>query len=130
MQAPFGSLEALHYIYQMVKQIALYFLIATYFAAGINHFWHPKFYTKIVPPYVGDADLVNIAAGIAELILAIMMIFPQTRMLGGFLIVVMLLAFVPAHIYSFKVFPENQWALWLRLAVHPLLIAWAWWVRC
>jgi uncharacterized membrane protein len=114
----------------MIKQIALYLLIALYFAAGVNHFWHPKFYMRIVPPYLGDASLVNIAAGIAEIILAAMMIFPQTRTLGAYLIVTMLVAFIPAHIYNFKVDPNMQTVLWLRLLVgQPLLIVWAWWVR-
>ena len=113
-----------------MKQIALYILIFGYFAAGINHFWHPKFYMRIVPPYLGDASLVNIASGIAELILAGMMIFPQTRVLGAYLIVVMLIAFIPAHIYNFKVDPKLTTLLWIRLIVfQPLLIAWAWWVR-
>jgi uncharacterized membrane protein len=111
----------------MIKQIALYILIAGYFAAGVNHFWHPKFYYKIIPPYAGDEYWVNIAAGIAELILAVMLILPQTRVLSGYLIVVMLLAFIPAHIYFFKVYPDQQLAGWVRLAIHPLLIAWAWW---
>ena len=115
----------------MVKQIALYILIFGYFAAGVNHFWHPKFYYRIIPPYVGDAYWVNIIAGVAEIILAAMMIFPETRVVGGFLIVVMLLAFIPAHIYNFKVDPQLSTLLWIRLIVlQPLLIAWAWWVRC
>ena len=114
-----------------MKQAALYLLIFGYFAAGINHFWHPKFYYRIIPPYVGDAYWVNIIAGVAEIILAAMMIFPETRVVGGFLIVVMLLAFIPAHIYNFKVDPQLSTLLWIRLIVlQPLLIAWAWWVRC
>lgn len=112
-----------------MKQIALYLLIAGYFLAGINHFWHPKFYYKITPPYIGDAYWINIIAGVAEIILAAMMIFPETRMVGGYLIIVMLLAFLPAHIYTFKMLPNMQTLAWVRLVViHPILIAWAWWV--
>lgn len=113
-----------------MKQVALYLLIAGYFLTGINHFWHPKFYYKIIPPYVGDAYWVNIIAGVAEIILAGMMVFPETRVIGSYLIIVMLLAFLPAHIYTFKVLPNMQVLAWVRLVViHPILIAWAWWVR-
>ena len=117
------------YIHRM-KQAALYLLIAVYFLAGVNHFWHPKFYYKMIPPYVGDAYWVNIIAGLAEIILAVMMVFPETRNVGVYLIIVMLLAFIPTHIYWFQVFPDMQLIGWVRLLiVHPILIAWAWWLR-
>ena len=113
-----------------MKQAALYLLIALYFAAGVNHFWHPKFYYRITPPFVGDAYWINIISGIAEIVLAAMMIFPETRAVGGYLIVVMLLAFIPAHIYNFQVDPQMKTLLYIRLIVlQPLLILWAWWVR-
>jgi uncharacterized membrane protein len=114
----------------MIKQIALYTLIVGYLLAGINHFWHPRFYYKIIPPFVGDAYWVNIIAGVSEIILAAMVLYPQTRMVSAYLIIVMLLAFVPAHIYFFRVYPDQHALGWLRLlVVHPILIAWAWWVR-
>ena len=113
-----------------MKQIALYLLIAGYFLAGINHFWHPKFYYRITPPFVGDAYWINVISGVAEIILAGMMIFPETRAVGGYLIVMMLLAFIPAHIYNFQVDPQLKVLLFIRLIVfQPLFIAWAWWVR-
>jgi uncharacterized membrane protein len=114
----------------VIKEIALYLLIGAYFLAGVNHFWHPKFYYKIIPPYLPSHYWINIIAGVAEIILATMMIFPQTREIGSYLIILMLIAFIPAHIYSFKVLPDNQALCWIRLVViHPILIAWAYWVR-
>ena len=113
-----------------MKQAALYLLIAGYFLAGVNHFWHPKFYYRIIPPYIGDEYWVNLAAGVAEIVLALLVIFPETRNLGLYLIIVMLLAFIPAHIYNFKVDPDMKTVLWIRLLIgQPLLIAWAWYVR-
>ena len=83
----------------MIKKISLILLIILYTAAGINHFIHPKGYYSIIPPYLPFPHLINIAAGIAELICAALLTIPATRRVGAYLVVVMLIAFIPAHIY-------------------------------
>jgi uncharacterized membrane protein len=114
----------------MIKDIALYLLIGAYLLAGINHFWHPKFYYKITPKYLPSPYWINIISGVIEIVFAVMMIFEQTRLIGAYCIIAMLIAFIPAHIYFFEVFPEKKAFGWIRLIViQPLLIAWAYWVR-
>ena len=114
-----------------MQQVALYLLIAGYFLAGVNHFWHPKFYYKITPKYLPiDRYWINIIAGIIEIVFAGMMVFQQTRLIGAYLIIAMLVAFIPSHIYFFQVYPNKKAFGWIRLLIiHPILIAWAWWVR-
>jgi len=106
---------------------------AFYLLAGINHFRNPEAYYSIIPDYFSNPYLINISSGIAEMLLAILLLIPQTRKLSCYLIIAMLLFFIPAHIYMLKVgFCINgsclpQWALWLRLLLlQPLLIFWAW----
>ena len=120
-----------------MKKICLYLLILLYFFAGINHFWHPSFYLPIIPPYFSNPVLINYVAGVAEIILAILLIFSTTRKIAAYGIIAMLIAFIPAHIYfiqkgNFKLGNNTMTPIigWIRLIIiHPLLIAWAWWYR-
>ena len=121
----------------MIKKISLVILIVLYAGAGINHFIHPQGYYSIIPPYLGDPSLINILAGIAEIIAGVLLIFPATRKLGAYLVVAMLIAFIPAHIYMIqkggcmgKEICIPLWGAWLRLfPLQFILIAWAWWHR-
>lgn len=120
----------------MKKQVALYAMVVLYALAGINHFRSPDNYLKIIPPYLGDASLLNLLAGIAEILLAVLLLFKATRKLAAMGIILLLIAFIPVHIYMLQTgfcvgtFCAPQWLLWLRLLIlQPLLMAWAWWVR-
>lgn len=50
--------------------------------AGINHFRNPAFYHPIIPPYLGNADLINYVAGIAEILGAALLLFNFSRRLA------------------------------------------------
>ena len=120
----------------MVKKISLFLLILLYVGAGINHFWHPAFYYSIIPPYLPNPYLINIAAGTSEIVLGILLIFSSTRKVAVYLIIAMLIAFIPVHIYMIQkggcmneIVCIPLWKAWLRLALQPLLILWAWWHR-
>ncbi|MEO7263625.1 MAG: MauE/DoxX family redox-associated membrane protein [Ferruginibacter sp.] len=120
----------------MKKKISLYVMIIFYLLAGVNHFRSPANYKAIIPAYLGNASWINIAAGISEILLAILLLFKLTRRLAAFGIILMLLAFIPAHVYMLqdhicigKICPPD-WVLWFRLFVlQPILIMWAWSVR-
>ena len=121
-----------------MKKAALYLLIVFYIFAGINHFWHAHFYYPIMPLYLQTwAYQLNIVAGLAEIVLGLLLIFSVTRFLAAIGIFVMLLAFIPAHIYFIQIgscIPNGlcvpQWVGWARLVIiHPILLAWVWWVR-
>ncbi|MEO7523451.1 MAG: DoxX family protein [Ferruginibacter sp.] len=116
-----------------MKKINLLIMTFFYLAAGINHFYNPGAYYKIIPPFFSNAELVNVCGGIAEIVLGILLIFSQTRKIAAYGIILMLIAFIPTHIYMLQVgfcvnnFCLPQWVLWLRLILlQPLLILWAW----
>ncbi len=117
------------------KKINLYVMALLYGLAGGNHFLNPANYYEIIPPYIGNEILVNNLAGIAELLLAAMLLIPSLRKLACFGIIAMLIAFLPAHIYMIQAncsgsFCLPEWLLWIRLLLlQPLLILWAWWNR-
>lgn len=116
------------------KKISLVLLLLLYMAAGINHFVHPATYIKLIPPYFPGAALINWVSGGAEIIAALLLIKSATRKYGAYLIIFLLVAFIPAHIYMVKTgwcirsgycFPE--WVIWLRLfPIQFLLMYWAW----
>ena len=119
-----------------MKKVALYIQIIFYLLAGINHFWHPRSYHGLIPPYIPYPEILNLFVGVAEILFGLLLWFPETRKWGAYGIIIMLLAFIPAHIYFIKMgccIPElcfPQWVGWLRLVlIQPLLIAWAWWCR-
>ncbi len=105
-----------------------------YLLAGVNHFLSPESYLPIIPDYLPSHDLINILAGIAEIILGIGLLFPKTRKISAWGVVLMLIAFIPSHVYFIQIgscveggICTPEWVGWLRLVViHPLLLAWAW----
>ena len=112
-------------------------LIAFYVVAGINHFLNPKFYLDLIPPYIPFPEFINICSGVLEVLLALGVIFTKTRSLAVIGILVMLLAFIPSHIFFIQIGScvENSlcvepWLAWVRLLViHPLLIVWVWKIK-
>ena len=117
----------------MKKKILLVVMAIFYLLAGINHFRNPEVYYSIIPDYLPWHKLINIAAGIFELMFGFMLFFPSTRKMACYGIILMLIAFIPTHIYmlgtcwTIKGTCMPQWVLWIRLLVlQPLLMYWAW----
>ncbi|MCU0403366.1 MAG: DoxX family protein [Chitinophagaceae bacterium] len=117
------------------RQISLWLMIAFYLAAGINHFRMPEFYYPLTPDYLGYKQLINIISGVAEILLAIGLIIPSTRKISVYGIILMLIAFIPAHVWMiqksdtilFDGIHLPVWIAWVRLVViHPVLLFWAW----
>lgn len=117
----------------MKKQLSLYVMAALYFLAGLNHFRSPQAYESIIPGWMGNSGMLNIMAGIAEIILAILLLFKQTRKWACYGIMLMLVVFIPIHIHmiveglGINGVAMAPWILWVRLLLlQPLLIFWAW----
>jgi uncharacterized membrane protein len=121
---------------KIIKQILFFFLIVFYLFAGYNHFATPSFYLPIIPPYLATwAKEINIISGIAEILLALLLIPKTTRPFAVKGIIIMLIAFIPSHIYfiqkgsftlgSITITPTLSY---IRLLVgQPILILWVWW---
>jgi len=122
--------------YPLFRNILLVVLIIFYLFAGANHFINPSFYLPIIPPYFFNwANEVNILSGLAEILLALLLIPKSTRLKAGMGIIIMLLAFIPSHIYfiqkgEFMIGSVlfNPLKSSIRLFIgQPLLILWAYW---
>lgn len=122
---------------KQVKVGSLRAQVAFYGFAGLNHFINPAFYLPLIPPFFPFPEMINWVSGGTEVLLAIGLGIPITRRWTCYLILAMLVAFIPSHLYFIQVgscIPNGlcvpQWAGWLRLVViHPLLMGWAWWHR-
>ena len=120
---------------QTFKKISLIVLVLFYGAAGINHFYNPVSYDRIIPNYIPYPIQVNLLAGCLELSFALLLIFPLTRRMAAWGIVIMLIAFLPVHVSMIYQAPLKLGNLlvtpllaWARLVIlQPLLVLWAWW---
>lgn len=119
------------------KNIMLYGMVVFYILGGYNHFNNPSFYIPLIPPYLSKwAVELNLMAGFFEIAFGFLLIPKQTRKWAGWGIVLMLLAFIPSHIYfiergifSLGSFTMTPMISWIRLLVfQPLFILWALWV--
>ena len=116
----------------MWKKISLILFATVYGVAGINHLVNPETYLELIPEWLGDRNIINVLAGIVEILVAVLAIFPKTRKISGYLAMAMLIAFVISHVYFIQIghcagdMCLDPWIGWVRLVViHPLLIYWA-----
>ncbi len=118
----------------MIKKVSLWVLIGGYLAAGINHFRNPASYINIIPAYIPYPVIANILSGAAEILLALLLLFPKTRHYAAWGIIAMLIAFLPVHVDMIIKAPMPLGSItvtpllaWLRIFFQPVLIIWAWW---
>ena len=104
---------------------------ATWLAAalgglGVLHLVRPRTYEWLVPPELGPARPWVLGSGLAEVAAAALLAVPGTRRMGGTLAAALLVAFVPAHLHTFRVVegPALTAAAAVRLPLQvPLLRA-------
>lgn len=120
-----------------MTKISLYLQVAFYLFAGANHFINPDFYSGLIPDYLPYHSFINIASGMIEIAFGLGLVFPITKKYTAYGIILMLVAFIPSHIYFIQIGGCIEGGLcttplvaWIRLVVvHPLLILWAWSAR-
>jgi uncharacterized membrane protein len=109
--------------------------LAAFFSfAGTMHFVRPKPYEAITPPPFPKRESVAIS-GVAEVVGGLAVLHPATRRAGRWWLIALLLAVFPANVWM-AVNPEKveglgrtgipRWALWARLPLQPLAMAWVW----
>ena len=93
----------------------------------------PEFYYPLIPDYFENKPLVNLLAGVAEVIVGVGYIFKATMKWSAIATIIMLLLFIPSHTHFIHIGSCSKESLcvhpiiaWGRLLViHPLLILWA-----
>jgi uncharacterized membrane protein len=103
---------------------------------GTMHFIRPRFFEAIVPPAIEARKQEVVAiSGAAEIAGAALVLHPASRRLGRWWLLALLVAVFPANVHM-AVSPEQirgldlrkvpRWALWARLPLQPLTMAWVW----
>ncbi len=113
------------------KRVGLLGLSVFFIVAGVNHFVNPDFYVRIMPAYLpAHLELVYLS-GLFEVLGGIGVLSPRHRSLAGWGLIALLLAVYPANIHMAlhpELFPEmSPVAIYARLPVQLVFIAWAYW---
>jgi uncharacterized membrane protein len=90
--------------------------------SGVLHLVRPRTYEWLVPPELGDARSWVTATGVAEIGTAALLAAPATRRPGGWAAAGLLLAFVPAHLHTFRVVPRTPVPLTIAAVRLPLQV--------
>ena len=106
-----------------------YLMGVLYVLAGMNHFRKPKLYERIIPPYLTAHSTLVMLSGVAEMILGFMIMNKNTQEEAAWGIIIMLIAFIPVHIYMLRnkeaTMKLPKWMLILRLPLQFGLMYWA-----
>ena len=88
--------------------------------SGVLHLVRPRTFEWLVPPELGDARSWVTATGVAELGTAALLGAAGTRRAGGWAAAGLLLAFVPAHLHTFRVVPRKPLPMAIAALRLPL----------
>ncbi len=105
-----------------------------YIGVGLNHFFDPSFFLKIMPPYLPyHLELIYIS-GAFEIIFGIGLLFKKYRFFVCWGLIFLLIAVYPANIYlAFNTEPQQALnispflASWIRLPIQFIFIGIAYW---
>ncbi|MEZ4398537.1 MAG: DoxX family protein [Kofleriaceae bacterium] len=101
--------------------------------AGANHFVSPEPYLGMMPSALPAPLALVYLSGVAEIAGGLGLILPSTRRVAAWGLVALLVAVFPANVnMAINQLPLGTtvvptWALWARLPLQAVFIAWAWW---
>ncbi|MDB5207862.1 MAG: hypothetical protein JWR72_2937 [Flavisolibacter sp.] len=111
------------------KKFFLYGMAMLYVLAGVNHFWHPEGYLRLMPDFLPLHEQLNYLTGILEVLFAILLLFRVTRSTGAWGLIILLILIFPANIQMAVDYTQEGhplvWLAYLRLPLQLILI---WWV--
>ena len=114
-----------------LKIILKYLLCVFFVAAGLNHFINPSPYLKIMPPYLPWHLFLVYLSGFFEVALGLLLLAPAFSRAAAWGLIALLIAVFPANIQMAtnpELYPDiSPLALWLRLPLQAVFIAWAFW---
>jgi len=113
---------------------ALQWLLTVFMvAAGMNHFLSPEPYVAMMPGALPAPWALVYISGVAEIAGGLGLILPATRRAAAWGLIALFVAVLPANInMAVNELPLGTmhvptWALWARLPLQLVLIAWAYW---
>ena len=114
-----------------IKTLSIIIMTLFYIMAGTNHFINQDWYVRIVPPILPFKTVIVYISGILEIILGTLLIFPKTRFIAGWGLILLLVAVYPANIYvaltNGEVMDTTPLIAWGRLPFQFVFIGLAYW---
>ncbi len=102
-----------------------------YIGVGVKHFTNPMWFVKIVPPFLPYKLSLVYISGFFEILFGIMLLFPITRHVAAWGLILLLIAVFPANIYlamtNGAALNTTPLIAWGRLPFQFLFIAIAYW---
>lgn len=117
----------------MWKRVLRWLLAVFMTLAGINHFRSTATYVGMMPAVLPAPVALVYISGIAEMACGLGLLHRRTRKLAAWGLIALLVAVFPANInMAVNALPLGdqavpQWALWARLPLQLVLIAWSYW---
>jgi uncharacterized membrane protein len=114
------------------QTISCWVLALVMVAAGANHFLSPEPYVRMIPAWLPAPDALVLVSGLAEIAGGLGLMLRKTRWLAAWGLIALFIAVFPANLnmaihhltLGGRALPA--WALWARLPLQLVLIAWAW----
>lgn len=111
-----------------MKLLSKYLLGFWFALAGLNHFIHPGFYLRMMPPLLPWHLFLVYLSGFFEIALGLLVFVSRYRRIAAWGLIALLVAVFPANVHMAlnpQLFPDiPPAALWFRLPLQALLIAW------
>jgi uncharacterized membrane protein len=101
---------------------------------GVRHFTRPLMFVAMVPPMLPAPLFLVYLSGVAEIAGGVGLLIPRLRHAASLGLIALFIAVFPANVYmAIAKVPIGDvqpptWALWARLPLQALFIAWAYWV--
>ncbi|MBL4712850.1 MAG: DoxX family protein [Gammaproteobacteria bacterium] len=114
-----------------MPRIPLLVIAFFFITSGISHFVVADFFIMAMPDYLGYHKELVIISGIFEILGAIGILVPQSRLLAGYGLIALIVAVYPANI-NMALHPEKyngitELFLYIRLPFQFLFIWFVWW---
>jgi uncharacterized membrane protein len=115
-----------------IYKIFLWVYALFYILAGCNHFLSTAVYYVIMPEWLPAPGYLIYFSGVLEIVFGFLLLFKKTRKLAAVLILLMMIAFIPVHIYMIQKAPFMLGKImitpliaWLRLPIQLVFMGWA-----
>ena len=116
------------------RKLVLLGLSAFFIYFGIDHFVNPDFYLSIMPPSFPLHEEAVYISGFFEIILGILLLYPQSRQIASYGLILLLIAVYPANLYlAFYEEPQKLIGIsafsasWIRLPIQFIFLWLAYW---
>ncbi len=113
-----------------LRKTGLFTLIILFLLTGLNQFNHPDFYVSHVPPYLPLSHELAYISGLVQITGALALLFSKTRKIAGYLLILFLIAILPANI-QMAMQPDASHCspvlVYARIPLEILMILWVYW---